>query len=396
MKTMRVMMVCVLAGAMGATAVAQGPESAQRHSDNKERDQIGRQNAGDEPDNPGPLAKLSPALKPKDVEKAVTMVADWQVKTAQAKFDDLWTYAALYDGLLAASEATGNPKYHDAVLHMAEDFQWKLYTERWPNADDLAVGKAYMYLDLVHPSPERVAAVKDFCDKLVARPDDPKKLLYWWADSLYMGPAVMARLSKATGDRKYIDYMDHEWWLNIDALYNKDEHLEARDGRYVKGKFEANGRPVFWSRGVGWVVAGTAMVLDAMPQDYPSRPKYVELYREMMYKLLQIQSKDGLWRPGLLDADAYKLPELSGSAFFTYAMAWGINNGTLDRATYTPAVEKAWAGMLKHVYADGRLGSIQPIGFQPDGYKEQSSSVFGVGAFLLAGNEVEKMAKRKR
>jgi hypothetical protein len=51
--------------------------------------------------------------------------------------------------------------------------------------------------------------------------------------------------------------------------------------------------------------------------------------------------------------------------------------------------------MLQYVYADGRLGSIQPIGFQPDGYKAQSSSVFGVGAFLLAGNEVEKMAKKK-
>ena len=118
-------------------------------------------------------------------------------------------------------------------------------------------------------------------------------------------------------------------------------------------------------------------------------------YKEMAEKLASIQSKDGLWRSGLLDPDAYELPELSGSAFYTYAMAWGINHGMLDRAKYEPVVKKAWAGMLTHVYADGRLGSIQPIDAQPGKFKPSASYVYGVGGFLLAASEVDKLAGSK-
>jgi rhamnogalacturonyl hydrolase YesR len=106
-----------------------------------------------------------------------------------------------------------------------------------------------------------------------------------------------------------------------------------------------------------------------------------------------IQGTDGLWRPGLLDADAYKLPEVSGSAFITYALAWGIRNSLLDRKQYLPVVEKAWKGLLTHVYQDGRLGCIQPIGAAPGAFTPTSSYVFGVGAFLLAGSEVYELSK---
>jgi hypothetical protein len=56
-----------------------------------------------------------------------------------------------------------------------------------------------------------------------------------------------------------------------------------------------------------------------------------------------------------------------------------------------PVVSKAWRGMIAHVYEDGRLGSIQPIGGEPGKYKPSSSYVYGVGAFLLAGSEVSKL-----
>ena len=117
------------------------------------------------------------------------------------------------------------------------------------------------------------------------------------------------------------------------------------------------------------------------------------LLKEMAAESLAIQSKDGLWRPGLLDADSYPLPEVSGSAFITYALAYGVNEKILDRKTYWPAVEKAWAGMLTHVYADGRLGCIQPVGAAPGAYIETSSYVYGVGAYLLAGSEIYRTAK---
>jgi rhamnogalacturonyl hydrolase YesR len=112
----------------------------------------------------------------------------------------------------------------------------------------------------------------------------------------------------------------------------------------------------------------------------------------MASRLASLQGEDGLWRPGLLNAPAYPLPEVSGSAFYVYALAWGIDHGILDRAMYLPVVEKGWAGLVTHIYADGRLGCIQPIGSTPDAFKPQSSYVYGVGAFLMAGSELRQLA----
>ena len=122
-------------------------------------------------------------------------------------------------------------------------------------------------------------------------------------------------------------------------------------------------------------MGGIVRVLQQLPKNSPLRPKYVALLKEMAAESLAIQGKDGLWRPGLLDADAYPLPEVSGSAFITYALAYGVNEKILDKKTYWPAVEKGWAGMLTHVYADGRLGAIQPVGAAPGAYTETASYV---------------------
>jgi len=71
--------------------------------------------------------------------------------------------------------------------------------------------------------------------------------------------------------------------------------------------------------------------------------------------------------------------------------AWGINHGVLDGKVYRPVVAKAWAGMLKHVYADGRLGCIQQTGAEPAPFKATASYTYGVGAFLMAGSEIRRM-----
>jgi unsaturated rhamnogalacturonyl hydrolase len=373
-------------------APAQTPKPAQP---SVERDSV-----GDAPDDPGPLAKdLSPKLKDADIKVAMKKVADWQLRVAEPKFNEQWTFAALYDGLIAASATTADPAYRDAVLHYAERMNWTLLDNRFPHADDMAFGKAFTELYLADPAnarkPERIADTKTILDRLVARPDDPAKDLWWWCDALYMAPPVLARMSLITGDPKYDTYMDKEWDITTSHLYNTTEHLYWRDNGYLK-KNEKNGRPLFWSRGNGWVMGGLVKVLQVLPANDPSRPKYIQLLREMAASVTAIQSPDGLWRAGLLDADSYPLPEVSGSAFFTYAIAYGINEHILDRKKYLPVVEKSWAGMVSHIYADGRLGSIQPIGAAPDAFKASSSYVYGVGGFLLAGSELDRLATMKK
>ena len=369
----------------GAVAGAQNvPSSAEAE----------RQAAGDQIDDPGPLAtKLSPKLKKSDILKAVKKVADWQLKESEGRYNIQWTYAALYDGLLATSKATGDLRYHDRVLQIARENHWNL-GPRPDHADDHHIGLTYLAFYSEKQDQERLASTREGMDKLLARPDDPNKNLWWWCDALYMAPSVLAQLSIATGDQRYLDFMNHEWWVTSAALYDPAEHLYFRDNRYLT-MHEANGQKVFWSRGDGWVLAGLAMVLERMPATYPDRAKYVQQYRELAERIAGLQQSDGLWRASLLDPGAYPNPEISGSAFFTYGMAWGMNHGILDRKKYMPVVTRAWRGMLGHVYESGRLGSIQPIGAEPGKFKPSSSYVYGVGAFLLAGSELSELSQKK-
>ena len=369
---------------LATTAVAQSPAHAGA---------VELAAAGNSPIDPGPLAAgLSPALTHKDIRAAMKKVSDWQVKTGEPRFNQQWTFAALYDGLLAYSKDSGDQSAHDAVLRMSNGFKWQLIDSRFPHADDQALGQAYLDLYAEHPSPERIAATRATLDRLVARPDEAKPV-WWWCDALFMAPPVLVRMAKITGDHKYIDYMNRQWKITSELLYDKDEHLYSRDDRFldVEKQHEANGKKIFWSRGDGWVVAGLANVLEYLPVNDPSRPMYVAQFRDMLDKIASLQPADGLWRTGLLDAEAYKMPEVSGSAFFTFAMAYGINHGILDRAKYEPIVRKSWEAMVSRIYADGRLGSIQPIGAAPDKFEPGSSYVYGVGGFLLAGSELDRM-----
>lgn len=116
-------------------------------------------------------------------------------------------------------------------------------------------------------------------------------------------------------------------------------------------------------------------------------------FRQMAARLKSLQDTDGLWRSGLLDEEAYKMPEVSGSALIAYGMMWGINAGILDSAAFLPTVQKAWSGMIANIYQDGRLGCIQPVSAAPGDFKRSSSYVYGVGGFLLLGSEIDKYSR---
>jgi rhamnogalacturonyl hydrolase YesR len=205
-----------------------------------------------------------------------------------------------------------------------------------------------------------------------------------------MAPVAWVELSTATGNPAYTDFMDKQWWITSRLLYDPKDHLYSRDATFLD-RHQANGEKVYWSRGNGWVLAGLASVIEGLPANDPRRAAFIEQFQQMAARITALQGKDGLWRPGLLDAGTYPLPEVSGSAFFVYGIAWGVDHGVLDRKKYLPVVRSGWNGLTKHVYADGRLGSIQPIGAAPGAYGPSASYVFGVGAFLMAGAEVNSL-----
>jgi rhamnogalacturonyl hydrolase YesR len=214
-----------------------------------------------------------------------------------------------------------------------------------------------------------------------------------WCDALFMGPTALAYLSAVTDERKYLDIAVALWWKTTDYLYDKTEHLYFRDGSFLDKK-EKNGKKVFWSRGNGWVFAGLARVLENMPKNYPGRRRFENLFKEMAAKIASLQQPDGSWHASLLDPESYPIKEMSGTGFYTYGLTWGLNNKLLDKNTYWPIVDKAWAALNGAIHPDGMLGYVQPIGAAPGAVDENSTEIYGVGAFLLAGSEIYKYVKK--
>ena len=141
-------------------------------------------------------------------------------------------------------------------------------------------------------------------------------------------------------------------------------------------------------------MGGLVRILKEMPKNYPQRQFYEQLYKEMAAKVASIQQADGLWRASLLDPESYPGGEVSGSGFFCYALAWGINNGLLDKKSYLLTVEKAWIALNACINNEGRVGWVQPIGADPrKNFTADSWEVYGTGAFLLAGSEVIKLKR---
>lgn len=344
---------------------------------------------------------FSAELAPKPVLDVMQHVADWQLAHPSSHRTTDWTQGAGDAGFMALAGISGDAKYRDAMLAMGETNQWKLGSRKY-HADDHCVGQTYAELYFLYREPKMIAPLRQRFDDILAHPSDAPSLdftlpkgksqeLWSWCDALFMGPPAWVRLTAATGDARYQDFAVKEWWHTTDYLYDKDEHLFFRDSTYFK-KAEANGQKVFWGRGNGWVMGGLVRVLQYLPANHPDRPRFEQLFKDMAAKILTCQQPDGLWRASLLDPESYPLKETSGSGFYTYALAWGVNQGLLDRDQFEPAVRKAWSALVGCVAADGKLTHVQPIGADPKKFAPESTEVYGVGAFLLAGSEMYRMA----
>ncbi|WP_207221175.1 glycoside hydrolase family 88/105 protein [Pseudoduganella lutea] len=350
---------------------------------------------------PGSQGQFTPVA----ITSTMRQVADWQIDSwstngfAKPKYN--WTYCAAYTGIFQAGLVTGDGKYHDFLRKVGDDLQWRTGNRRY-FADDYCVGQVFSQLYAQDRQPKMIGPWRTLADEIISKPDNESLSLatrdimereWAWCDALFMGPTSLAYLSTVTGERKYLDTALKLWWKTSDFLYSPEERLYFRDESYFD-KREKNGKKVFWSRGNGWVMAGMVRVLSNMPSDHPGRARLLGQYRDMAARIAGLQTADGTWHASLLDPASFPVKETSGTAFYTYAILWGLNNGVLDRATYWPVVEKAWPALVSAVQTDGKLGYVQPVGAAPDKVDANSTETYGPGAFLLAGSELLKFVNQ--
>jgi len=342
------------------------------------------------------------ALNPDEVRATLTLVADWQLAHPVQYGPQHWAIAPLYDGLIDASLTTGDPRYLAAVLRAGQRIAFSPAPEVY-HADAHAAGHAWLRIYMMS-EPRNPALLDPFrsrFDEVIQNPvrerlsftERPRTpgIEYtdrWtWADALYMAPPALELLSQATGDARYRWFADAEFNFAYDALFDPEANLFYRDSRFI-GAISPGGEKVFWSRGNGWVYAGLALMLDAIPADHPTRPFYLSLFKRMSTAVRRTQQPDGLWYASLLDPSHVPIGETSGSALFVYGMAWGVRNGILEPRTYGPVIARGWRGLTANIEPDGEVNSVQPIGAEPEHFDRHSSQAYGTGAVLMAGSEV--------
>lgn len=323
------------------------------------------------------------------------------IVTDKVRPSNIWTRATYYEGLMALYEIDPNDRYYQYAVDWGESHNWGMRSgNQTRNADDQCCGQTYIDLYLIDPQPERIQNIKESIDLMVnsTQNDD-----WWWIDALHMAMPVFARLGTLYDDDSYFEKM-YQLYLytkqshGTNGLYSPVDHLWWRDADFDPPYTEPNGEDCYWSRGNGWVFAAMVRVLDVMPQDAPHRQEYVQTFLEMAEALRLVQRSDGFWNVSLHDPANYGGKETSGTAFFTYGMAWGVNNGLLDPAIYSPVAMQGWEGLVNDsLHPDGFLGYVQSTGKQPsDGQPVEYGTVpnfedYALGAFLLAGSEIHEM-----
>jgi len=116
-------------------------------------------------------------------------------------------------------------------------------------------------------------------------------------------------------------------------------------------------------------------------------------YRDKRF--FELQKDDGYWPPSLLSPEGSP-PETSGTGFFTYGLAWGINAGLLDRERFEPAMRKGWSALKRAVEPNGKLGYVQRVSARPTAVSKEETHFYGVGALLLAASEITKLDAAKQ
>lgn len=349
----------------------------------------------------GTMAQTSTVFQPDQIRATMLKVADWQMNHSNRKPLNDWTNGAFYTGVFAAFEATRSNTLLDSMMTMGERKQWQP-GRRFDHADDYAICQTYIDLYRLSKDKKMIQPTLDSLQKMKeVEGNEVKKhgITWWWCDALFMAPPVMAKLAKTLQEPSYLVWSDTLFRQTYALLYNSEAHLFARDASYLVdangvGKKEANGEKIFWSRGNGWVLAGLARYLQEMPGKYAGRKFYIQLYKEMAEKIITLQQPDGLWRTSLLDPGSYVGGEGSGTGFYCYALAWGIQQKLLDKKTYMPVVKKAWEALNTLVTEEGKVGWVQPIGADPRrNFNAESWESYGAGAFLLAGSAMLQILK---
>lgn len=343
------------------------------------------------------------ACQEQTIKDVIRKTAEYQIKSYNGNIPlKNWLIGTFYSSFIAAYDVTGDNWYLDQAYDWGKKSEWDI--NKPMNADDVCPAQTYLDLYFIKKDKSMYKTIDEklspwFTAEEVA-PEylhsylkKPVKItgrsIWSWCDALYMAPPVYARMGRATGDNRYYEMMDRLYWDSVDFLYSSEDQFFHRNSKAQTEKERTpNGKKVFWGRGNGWVIGGLARMIEFLPEGSDMQAKYIKLFQELSYSLAEYQQEDGLWRSCVNDPAWYPMKETSGSSFFVYALAKGVNEGWLPKEYFMPVVLRGWSGLLSCVTPEGKVGYSQIVAGSPYPARPHDSKNYTTGAFILAATEM--------
>ncbi len=328
-----------------------------------------------------------------EVKEAMVKVNDYWIQENPDYGDNRWYRAVYYTGNMAMYNLFLDQKYLDYATAWAQQNNWTLNGRVLTTfADNHAAGQTYIDLYSIKKEAIRIKDITTSMDNMVTSTVVDN---WHWIDALYMAMPTFSKLGVLYKDNKYFNKM-YDLYSDTKSrrgLYNEQVGLWYRDEKFLPPYKTKGGKDSFWSRGNGWVFGALVKVLNDLPSNNVNRNEYIEDYKKMAQTLAALQRSDGFWNTSLWDSTEFGGPETSGTSFFVYGLAWGINNNILQESEYRPIVEKGWIALVTTaIHPSGKLGYVQQRADRPSASSYDNTADYGVGAFLLAGTEVYKMS----
>jgi len=211
-----------------------------------------------------------------------------------------------------------------------------------------------------------------------------------WADDLFMSIPLLIRMSKITGEDKYINDAIKQIKQFYGLLFDSEKSLCYHGWFSPDQKTSVS----FWGRANGWMIWALSEALLYVPDTNPEYKAILEIFKAHVSGLIRYQGKSGMWHQVLDQPESFE--ETSCTAMYIIAIARGVRNGWLDQE-YQKNTIKAWQALKKNIDQDGTVHDIcrgTGIGYDPEFYYNRQRfdhDPRGLGAVITAALEIDKI-----
>lgn len=371
---------------------------------------------------------IGAVAQPLSEKVAATVMNTWKDSFAVNGNVAKWSYdmGVVLKGMEGIWYKTANPVYYNYIQQQVDHFVGtdgtiKTYKQDEFNIDNINNGKAILFLFEVTGNEKYWKAATSLREQLKHHPRTNEggfwhKKTYpyqMWLDGLYMGEPFYAQYASLANDTAAFNDIANQFiWMEQHARDAKTGLLYHAwdESKQQKWADKTTGHsPHIWARAMGWYADALVDALDYFPANHPKRKALIDILNRLVIAIEKVQDKEtGLWLD-VLDVPERKENyfEASASCQFVYAVAKGVRKGYLPEQKIAIA-KKGYDGIVKKFIKEenGQTnlhGTVKVSGLGGNPYRDGSFEYYmsepvivndakGVGAFLLASNEMELLS----